>query len=124
MDWERYQILALSAVLDSREDYLFRKVCRDYSSRFYTPLHEVYKLPFHFVLKNWMESQIESLNSDSLIQLAQDVVGLDESEENLIQEQIKMWEKEYSKKTNVKKNKEPIQFEEKTLDFSNIDSDE
>lgn len=71
-----------------------------------------------------MESQIESLNSDSLIQLAQDVVGIDESEENLIQEQIKMWEKEYSKKTNVKKNKEPIQFEEKTLDFSNIDSDE
>lgn len=126
MDWERYQILALAAVLEKRQDYLFRKICRDYSGKFFTPLHEVHKLPFHFVLTNWMESSIENMDENTLSNLSRDIVGIDESEEQLIQEQIDMWEKEF--KTNKDKKKptpsEIIDFEEKALDFSDLKSED
>lgn len=127
MNWDEYQILALAAVLDQRETYLFRKVCRDYSSRFCTPLHEVYKLPFSFVLTHWMESNIEKLSKSDLQSLAQDIVGIDDSEEALIQDQIKKWEDDFflKKKNKVKQpySSQLPEIEEKTLDFSDLDNE-
>lgn len=131
MDWGQYQTLALAEVLSQKEEYILRKVCREYSVKFCTPLHEVHKLPFHFVLTNWMESRIESLDENSIRELAQDLVGIDASEEALIQNQIKQWEQEDTKKKlkKVKPKKSKFQapdlpdFEPKTLDFSDLDNE-
>jgi hypothetical protein len=131
MDWGQYQTLALAEVLSQNEGYILRKVCREYSVKFNTPLHEVHKLPFHFVLTNWMESRIESLDENSLRELAQDIVGIDASEEALIQDQIQQWEQEYAKKKPSKAKSKNIKpqaldlsdFEPKTLDFSDLDNE-
>ena len=46
MDFEGAKIQALAAILEGDDLYIQRKICRDYSKAFFTPLHEVYKLPF------------------------------------------------------------------------------
>lgn len=120
MDWSSYEAIALADVLEQREDYQYRKICREYSKTFCTPLHSVYKMSFDFVLKNVLENRIESMSEEALRNLAQDFVGADEKEEKLINEQIKQWEKEESSKKKKNK-KQDIEIEEKTIDFSDLE---
>lgn len=61
---EAIQIAALAAVAvdDFDEDYFYRRVFRWYSEKFHTPLHEVYELPFEFVLQHYFEVQYEAMD--------------------------------------------------------------
>lgn len=121
MEWNSYEAIALANVISQNDAYLYRKVCRDYSNKFSTPLHTVYTLPFHFVLIHFMESKIESLSENELRDLSQDIVGIDANEEALIQEQIKKWEEEIISPKQNTKNKITYKVEEKSLDFSGLD---
>ena len=53
------QLKAVQALLHDTPDFFYRKVCRWYSSKFHTPLMEVYELPYHHVLQNYYEAQFD-----------------------------------------------------------------
>ena len=119
MDFEGAKIQALAAILEGDDLYIQRKICRDYSKAFFTPLHEVYKLPFSFIVQNWLEDKLEGLKHSDLVHTAQNAIGIDEDEEALIQEQIKQFEEEYNRSL------KPQDDQEMSLDFSGLDdSDE
>jgi len=88
------KLIAIGEALDSSAEYSWRKLCRQYSERFSTPLHEALALPEEFVLQQMIESNIDAMDEDQLMAYANEALGVDSSEEELIQEQIEMFEKE------------------------------
>ena len=68
------EIVALRDVLLTRRrmpdevstDYAVRKILREYSKKFHTPLHEVYELPIEHVLRAYYEEVFEDLEDKDL----------------------------------------------------------
>lgn len=71
---EIYEI-AVANVMSPDDDYLYRKVCRQYSSLFYTPLHEVYLLNPDEVLKQVYENMLEKMDEDDLDLAADKIIN-------------------------------------------------
>lgn len=96
MDLTKYSIIkAFYNISHNETDYLYRKICRYYSSTFHTPLPTVLKLPTGHVLLNYYEHLLENRTDEeffnSLIEsLRPDLV---EQEEADIQEFIRNIEK-------------------------------
>lgn len=47
-------------------DFHLRRIFREYSKKFHTPLHVVYDLPLEFVFQAWLEEFYEDQKEDSL----------------------------------------------------------
>lgn len=69
-NYNSIRLIALDAVLTRRRrkagdpidpDYEMRRVCREYSERFHTPLADVYDLPIDDVLRDYWEAAYEDL---------------------------------------------------------------
>lgn len=58
------QVEAISNRLTPTEDVVWRKICRAYSNRFSTPLHEVLELSPEFVILHFYEQALEGLDVD------------------------------------------------------------
>lgn len=72
---DKLEIIALKSIALNDPEYFTRKICRYYSEHFYTPLAEVYKLPWGFVLNNYLEHIIEKNNSkDDIYDLCIDIL--------------------------------------------------
>lgn len=79
-DWvQELKLLALKSVLLEDDDYLVRKVCREYSEIFHTPLHEVYELSWEFILTNYYEHAFDKMD---FVLLKNEAKYLTESEED------------------------------------------
>lgn len=61
-----FQIQAAESVLDPDEAAYYRRICRWYSTKFHTPLMEVYKLSTDHVLTNYYESVMEAIPYNDL----------------------------------------------------------
>jgi uncharacterized protein (DUF885 family) len=61
-----YQIQAAEAILDPDEASYYRKICRWYSTKFHTPLMQVYQLSTDHVLTNYYESIMENMSYNDL----------------------------------------------------------
>ena len=68
--YESLQLDAIRAVLLNDREYFCRKVCRWYSTNFHTPLHDVYKLEWTFVLQQYYEKTLENLDYNDVYDLA------------------------------------------------------
>lgn len=68
--YKHFKLQALDAVLDPDDSYLYRKICRWYSTNFATPLHVVYELPLQLVLTNYFEASCEKIPHNDLINVA------------------------------------------------------
>lgn len=71
-----YEILqnqALADKLTQNEMYFYRKICRWYSEKFHTPLHEVMEgsvVMWNDILKHYYESQLENMTHNEIYELA------------------------------------------------------
>jgi hypothetical protein len=82
------EIVALRDVLMTRlrmpervsPDYALRKIMREYSKAFHTPLHEVYDLPIEHVLRAYYEETFETLEDKDLQDEARDLSRSEEEE--------------------------------------------
>lgn len=59
LNWVR--ILALKSVEKPTYEELFDSICRNYSEKFHTPLHQVYDLDPVFVIKQFYASRLSDL---------------------------------------------------------------
>ncbi len=73
MEFRDVELVALRDVYLSKlklpgvsKDYSLRKIFKDYSTKYHTPLHEVYELPMEFVVHVWLEDVYESYTMDDL----------------------------------------------------------
>lgn len=139
---DKFEILALKTVALNDPEYFTRKIYRYYSENFYTPLAEVYKLPWGFVLNNYLEHIIEKNNGkDEIYDLCIDIfypekkkvknfMGEFDSEEAELQAWIDKIEKEekeklekqnpHTKQDLSKKENPPTEQEEINLNINNF----
>lgn len=90
MDFSDIELTALRDVWFTRsrregvsEDFHLRRIFREYSQKFYTPLHEVYELPIEFVVRAWMEDLYEDWKDEDLIREAESIT---KSTEQILEE--------------------------------------
>lgn len=107
VDWKAVQALALCSVVESGDDYVYRKICRLYSKTYNTPLPEVYRIPPASVFRDFFEGVFEEMDEDSFYSSMRELVSTEDDvarEEQLIQQQIAKWEEEDRKKQKAKIN--------------------
>jgi hypothetical protein len=72
-DFSDIELIALRDVWLTRlrqpgvsEDFHLRRIFREYSQKFFTPLHLVYELPVEFVVQAWIEDVYEDWKDEDL----------------------------------------------------------
>jgi len=90
MDFSDIELIALRDVWFSRHripgvspDFHLHRIFREYSQKFFTPLHEVYDLPTDFVVARWMEEIYEDYKDEDLLKEAK---NLTKSQEQILAE--------------------------------------
>lgn len=68
--YKHFKLKALDSTLDPDDGYIYRKICRWYSTNFATPLHKVYKLPVQQILINYYEASLEKVKHNDVIDIA------------------------------------------------------
>jgi hypothetical protein len=100
---ESFELLALNAKINPSWEDFYLKICRVYSQSFYTPLHEVLKLPCSFVLSQYFSSQLDDLSlEDAYKEFIEKDPEIKEQNEALLEEHIKLWNEEAEAKKNKK----------------------
>jgi hypothetical protein len=100
IDFSKLRLIATSDAIEQSLEYYWRRVCRDYSQRFHTPLHVVEgDLSPAYVFRHVVEEQYDRImdeenGEERMMKIAQSLLGIDDGEEQLLAEQVKMWEKE------------------------------
>ena len=108
-----YKLEILKAIenkLLNTDAFFERKIRRWYSKNFYTPLHEVLKLPWLFILRNYYESMIEDLEYDKVYDMA-----VKEYIEELANE-IELEDEEFARQLEEKIQKENEKRKEKVFE--------
>ncbi len=87
----KIQVEAMASTIEPTVDSIYRKICRFYSKEFYTPLHQVFELPFRTVLLNLLEDrhQSQNLEDEKFINQIQKI--LDPNFEEEMEEDLKKW---------------------------------
>jgi len=85
MNYRTHEIVALRDVWFSRlrkdggsPDYDLRRIFREYSKLFHTPLHVVHELPVDFVVRAWLEEIYEKFENEDLRAEALDLLRTEE----------------------------------------------
>jgi hypothetical protein len=63
--------ISLNAIINPDSEANFRKICRSYSKKFHTPLHQVAQLPLEFILQAFFEDLFDEMDDDELRKQAQ-----------------------------------------------------
>lgn len=96
------------AAVESNTEFLYRRICRDFSRLFNTPLKEVESYPLGYVLQHVIEHRFDDQHPDDInIYLAQIVKKPEEieNEEQNIQKLIAKFEKEEMERLKKKADK-------------------
>lgn len=93
MDFTDIETIALRDVYFTRtkregvsEDFHLRRIFREFSQKFHTPLHMVYDLPTEFVVQAWVEEFYEDCDNDALLR---EITATVKPIEQLLQERRK-----------------------------------
>lgn len=106
--YESLQFEAITAILTNDIEYFERKVRRWYSKTFHTPLHEVYGLPWDFILKNYYESVLETQGHNTAYDMAIEYIPeLKEEQDQRDAEFDKFLEEKQAKQLAKKQSKSP-----------------
>jgi hypothetical protein len=65
---------AIDDTLEKSDQYHERRIRREYSTTFHTPLHEVYKLSLSFVLQNYYEHLLQTKKPHELKEIIAEVI--------------------------------------------------
>jgi hypothetical protein len=63
---------AIANLLSPTAESVYRKICRAYSKRFNTPLHQVMELSPEFVILNYFEDDLEDIDIDDNLDVLMD----------------------------------------------------
>jgi hypothetical protein len=98
MDFTDIELTALRDVWFTRHrrpgvsaEFHIHRIFREYSQKFFTPLHQVYDLPVEFVVTRWMEEIYEDYKDEDLIKEAK---ALTKSQDTLLAERRREDEKD------------------------------
>jgi 2-oxo-4-hydroxy-4-carboxy--5-ureidoimidazoline (OHCU) decarboxylase len=80
------QAEAIANKLNPNEASLWRSVCREYSSKFYTPLHEVLEMSPAHVILNVLEHRLEDADEEEHLYKMMDLIYTIEDPEYVRQE--------------------------------------
>lgn len=83
------QLRAAAAVLAPDREAWVRYVCRWFSREFNTPLDEVYDLPLEFVVINYFEAAVESMDEEQRHEYLSELVLTDEQRAKLRGEEVR-----------------------------------
>lgn len=107
--------ICISNYLDTSNDYLFNKVCREYSKVFHTPLHIVHTLPLIDVMKAFLEERLDSMSYNEVYDLflknnMPEVLEEEEASDEEFAKQMHKWavDREKKKEENKAKTSPPI----------------
>lgn len=94
--------------VESRTEFIYRRICRDFSRLFHTPLKEVEEYPLGYVLQHVFEHRFDEQHPDDIrIYLAEIVKKPEEieTEEQNIQRLIEKFEKDEAERIKNKREK-------------------
>lgn len=105
--WTELRVQAVLDTLEQDDSYWYRYFCREYSRSFFTPLAEVFKLPFSLVYQNVLENNFSNVPDDKRVEVFNKLLDFEETpeEKKQLDDQIKQWEKEYEKEKKDRKDK-------------------
>ena len=105
--WTELRVQAVLDTLEQDDSYWYRYFCREYSRSFFTPLAEVFKLPFSLVYQNVLENNFSNVPDDKRVEVFNKLLDFEETQEEKKQldDEIKQWEKEYEKEKKDRKDK-------------------
>lgn len=105
--WTELRIQAVLDTLEQNDAYWYRYFCREYSRSFFTPLADVFKLPFITVYQNVLENNFSNVPDDKRVEVFNKLLDFEESieEKQQVEEQVKKWEEEYKKEKEERENK-------------------
>lgn len=102
-DISAIQLLALETQLHPTIDSYFRKIARWFSSNFHTPLPEVEKMDFHYLLRHRFEYILETMSAEDLMKykksliFKEELVEIEEEDEEWAQAEMKKLQEEEDK---------------------------
>jgi hypothetical protein len=102
------QLIAVSEALDMTSELIWRRFCRRYSTTFFTPYHDVLKMPIPFVLSALIEHDLDDMDKEKLIEFAYRVLDQDPESEEILQAQIKRWQIEEAEKIKKWRDKQAV----------------
>jgi F420-0:gamma-glutamyl ligase len=95
--------LALAAVIAPDDAAYYRKLCRQYSTLFHTPLPEVYALNPDEVLRDVYEHNLAQMEDEEIDVIADRIVSPEDYQEDEVDQYVKDLEaREKAKKTKTK----------------------
>ena len=134
-DFDIYRIKQLEAItniLGKTEEYFQRKVCRWFSEKYSTPLPDVEKMEWGYLLTHYYEAVLEDMDYNSVFDMAQreyieefieeDELIRQKLEEELVTEQESSIEKKKAK-TNKESLDKPV-VKEFTMSFDDEELDD
>lgn len=111
---EYCKAIALESALAPSEEATWRYICRQYSQKFYTPLHEVFKLDPELVLVNVFEQGLDDRDVEEEIEvILEDIYRLQDpnyevnNAEYLKQVDERILREEEERQAKINKNKKP-----------------
>jgi primosomal protein N' len=125
--YKKIQGLALSSVYEGDLLYFQRKVCRWYSEKYHTPLHQVFDIPWEFVLTCYYEDSFEKMKEEDLeyevkSTFANEVLQTEEEENQAFALELERKLKERQKaKNNKSESLDKQDQKEISLTFDNLE---
>jgi len=112
--YKYFRLKALSDTIDFSDDYFYRKICREFSIKFNTPLLEVESLPQEYILQHYYENMHEDIELEDMPEIISETLnpqGSNEYEDEMQEWIDKSVREEADKKQ--KKQDDEIKLEEK-----------
>lgn len=71
---EYVQAVAIAEKVHPTDEGLWRYICRNYSKKFNTPLHEVIKMDPEFVMLHYYEDQVDAIDTEDDLERILDII--------------------------------------------------
>lgn len=116
------KLQAIEGILLETEEYFYRKITRWYSSTYSTPLHQVRKLPYPVVLREYYEAMLEQLPYNDIIDMAKEELLPDfiEERDSDLEDFIKAVEEEERLKQQKREEEEAISKKKESINNEKI----
>ena len=96
--WYMMQVLAAGRTLEADDGWAYRRITREYSIKFGEPLSRVRRMPFEDVLLEVLESRLDSVKRDDLIEFVRELLTDEDAEKRALEERMKRYEEEEKKR--------------------------
>lgn len=113
--WFMMQILAAGRSLAGDDEYAFRRITREYSEKYNTPLAEVRKMPFNAVLGEVLEGRLDTMSRKNLMNFIKELLSDGSSEAKALEERMRKYEEEEKTRLETAKTRKPKRKKQKIV---------